>query len=79
MVMMCQHYIQQLWGYNMGYDYKGFEIQYHNIDNQTRDYFVIDDDGDCIHYTGNEQSCMDAIDNKKFNMAKHYEDKSWQH
>ena len=54
----------------MGYKYKGFEIQYHNHDNQSRDYFVIDADGDCIHYTGNEQSCMDAIDNQKFNLIK---------
>lgn len=62
----------------MAYQYKGFEIQYHNHDNQSRDYFVIDADGDCIHYTGNEQCCIDAIDSKNFNLSKHYEGKTWQ-
>jgi len=54
----------------MGYVYNGYEIQYHNHDNQSRDYFVIDNDGDCVHYTGSEQSCMDAIDSGNFNLLK---------
>lgn len=49
--------------------YKGFEIQYHNHCNQFRDYFVIDSEGECVHYTGSEQSCYEAIDSGDFNLV----------
>jgi len=52
------------------FEYKGYKIMWHDHDNQRRDYFVIDGDGDCIHYTGKEECCMDAIENKNFNLIE---------
>jgi len=55
----------------MGFNHNGYRIIWHDKNNQVRDYFVIDiDSGDCLHYTGTEQCCLDAIDNQNFNLVK---------
>jgi len=52
------------------FNYKGYKIFWHDHNNQVRDYFVCDaDTGECLHYTSTEQCCMDAVDNRDFNLA----------
>ena len=54
----------------MSYTHNGYKIIWHDHDNQRRDYFVIDPQiGECVHYTGTEQCCLDAIDNQNFNLV----------
>jgi len=58
----------------MGYQYNGYEIQYYDHNNYARDYFVIDAEGDCIHYTGSEDCAMNAIDTGNFNLINRKKD-----
>lgn len=55
----------------MTYLYNGYCIMWHDHNNEIRDWFVVDvNTGDCLHYCGDEPSCIEAIDNQNFSLVK---------